>query len=224
MAAFIHEINALLGTAQTVEYALERTLGADDLMREQRQRLREALAAAIDLRRGLERHASYLTDVVTPDARRRRSRQRFSDRFDAAVGLVRHQAERRRIAIENLIPATAKSPPMFPAELTTVFANLLTNAVKAAGIDGRVCASLAADGDQTRVRIQNTGVVVNLDQAERWFKPFESTTWEVDAALGQGMGLGLPITRSVLENYGATIGFVVPDSAFSTAVEVTFPQ
>ena len=224
MAAFVHEINALLGTAQAVEHALERTLEDGDLTRDQRNTLRGTLAAAIDLKRGLERHASYLTDVVTPDARRRRSRQRLAERFDSAVRLVQHQAERRRITIDNRIQDAAKSPPMFAAELTTVFANLLTNAVKAAGTDGRVCASSAAGGDHISVRIQNTGAVVDLDGAERWFKPFESTTWEVDAALGQGMGLGLPITRSVLANYGATIGFVEPDGAYSTAIEVTFSQ
>ena len=190
----------------------------------QRQRLRGTLAAAMDLKRALERHASYLMDVVTPDARRRRSRQRLAERFDAAVRLVQHQAERRRITIDNRIPADAKSPPMFPAELTTVFANLLTNAVKAAGTDGGVCASLTERNDQVLVRIQNTGMIVDLNDAERWFKPFESTTWEVDAVLGQGMGLGLPITRSVLANYGGTIGFVEPDGTYSTAVEVAFPK
>ena len=224
MAAFVHEINALLGTAQAVEQALKRTLDDGDLTHYQRQRLRETLAAAMDLKRALERHASYLMDVVTPDARRRRSRQRLAERFNAAVRLVQHQAERRRITIDNRIPADVKSPPMFPAELTTVFANLLTNAVKAAGSDGRVCASLAVGNDRVLVRIQNTGVVVDLDGAERWFKPFESTTWEVDAALGQGMGLGLPITRNVLANYGGTIGFVEPDGAYSTAIEVAFPK
>ena len=224
MAAFVHEIHALLATAQTVEQALERTLDDSDLTRDQRQRLRGTLAAAMDLKRALERHASYLMDVVTPDARRRRSRQRLAERFDAAVRLVQHQAERRRITIDNRIPADAKSPPMFPAELTTVFANLLTNAVKAAGTDGGVCASLTERNDQVLVRIQNTGMIVDLNDAERWFKPFESTTWEVDAVLGQGMGLGLPITRSVLANYGGTIGFVEPDGTYSTAVEVAFPK
>ena len=224
MAAFVHEINALLGTAQAVEQALERTLDDSDLTRDQRKRLRATLAAAMDLKLALERHASYLMDVVTPDARRRRSRQRLAERFDGAVRLVHRQAARRRITIDNRIPVDAKSPPMFPAELTTVFANLLTNAVKAAGTDGRVCASLTEGNDRVLVRIQNTGAVVDLNGAERWFKPFESTTWEVDAVLGQGMGLGLPITRSVLANYGGTIGFVEPDGAYATAIEVAFPK
>ena len=224
MAAFVHEISALLGAAQTVEQAIEQTVRDDGhLTIDQRRVMRRTLAAAIDLRRGLERHASYLVDVVTPDARRRRARQRLADRYDAAVRLVQQQADRRGIEIENRIPTNVKSPPMFSAEMTTVFGNLLTNAVKAVGKNGRVCATAKTSDRSLRVRIQNTGARVDIENAERWFRPFESTTWRVDPVLGQGMGLGLPITRNVLASYGATISFVEPDGAYSTAVEIVFP-
>ena len=225
MAAFVHEINALLGAAQTIEHSLERILEEDRLSREQRRRLRQTLTVTTDLKRGLERQAAYLIDIETPDARRRRSRQRLGERFDAAVRLVQHQAERRGIDIDNQIPPDLRSPPMFPAELTAVFANLLTNAVKAAGEDGGCIRASASSGDgQVQICIQNTGTAVQLDEAERWFKPFESTTLEIDSVLGQGMGLGLTITRNLLENYGAFVKFVRPDSPFATAVEVTLPS
>ena len=114
---------------------------------------------------------------------------------------------------------------MFPAELTAVFANLLTNAVKAVGEDGgRIRASASSGDDQVRICIQNTGAAVRLDEAERWFKPFESTTSEVNPVLGQGMGLGLTITRNLLENYGAFIKFVQPTNPFATAVEIALPS
>jgi hypothetical protein len=37
------------------------------------------------------------------------------------------------------------------------------------------------------------------------------------------MGLGLPITRSMLEQYGAEIRFVEPSEGFATALSITFP-
>jgi len=224
MAAFVHEINALLGAAQTVERALGELLEDRTLSREHRRSLRRIQSAAAELKRGLERQASYLMDVVTPDARRRRSRQPLVERFAAAVRLVQHQAERRGIEIENEIPPELRSPPMFPAEITTIFANLLTNAVKAAGHDGRIHAAALDEPDRVVVRIQNTGAAIDLTEAERWFKPFESTTSEVNPVLGQGMGLGLTITRSVLESYGASVKFVRPRRGFATAIEITFPK
>ena len=224
MAAFAHEMNALLGAAQTLRDGLKETLDDRSLSPDRRRRVRLAWAAAVDLSQWIERHASYLVDVVSPDARRRRSRQSIADRFDAAVRLVRHSAERRRIRIENRIPAGLRTLPMFPAEVTTVFANLLTNAVKSAGEGGRVAASAASHDGVLSVRVQNTGVAVALDEAERWFEPFESTTREVDPVLGQGMGLGLTITRRILVYYGISVGFVEPDPLYSTAIEMAFPK
>ncbi len=224
MAAFVHEVNALLGSARTIEMALIGLLDDDALERPQRKRLKATVTAVVDLRRGLERQASYLTDVITPDARRRRSRQRLAERFDAATSLVAHQAERRRITISNEIDSELRSPPMFAAEVTTVFANLLTNAVKAAGEAGTIRAWASQDEESgTVIRIENSGVAVRVAQAERWFRPFESTTTEVNPVLGQGMGLGLPITRSVLREYGAEIRFVKPSRGYATAIEITFP-
>ncbi len=225
MSAFVHEIRALLGASQAVEHALERLASDADLSREQKRKLRRVLQAIGDLRRGLEREASYLTDIMTPDARRRRSRQKLFERFDVASRLVAHLAERRGIRIGNNIPQTVKSPPMFPAELAAVFTNLLSNAVKAAGREGRIEATARAESDgSVHLLVQNTGVAVDLEQAETWFRPFESTTAEVEPALGQGMGLGLPITRRMLDDYGAEIRFVRPvDESFATAIQITFP-
>ena len=176
-----------------------------------------------ELRLNLERQASYLVDVVSLDARRRRRRLSLSERFEAARRLVEHTAEARRISIENKIPSDLESPSMFPAELTTVFSNLLTNAIKAAGRKGRVRAVGRKTREAVEVRIENTGVRVSPRSAERWFLPFESSSTRVDAVLGQGMGLGLPITRSVLADYGGTVGFTRPSSGFSTAVVISIP-
>lgn len=113
---------------------------------------------------------------------------------------------------------------MFPAELTTVFSNLLTNAVKAAAANGRIRAHGRVDREGVvAITVENTGVSVDIERAERWFRPFELTTAEVDPVLGQGMGLGLPITRSMLDQYGAEIHFVRPSHKFATALRIDFP-
>ena len=223
MAAFVHEINGLLGMSQAIENALEQILEKDGFSPEQHQQLRQTISVLGNLKQGLERQASYLMELEIPDSRRRRSRQPLRDRFDAAVAFIRHQAERRGIDIDNSIPSDLRSLPMFPAEITAVFANLLTNAVKAVGKDGRIRASASPKGGQIRILIQNTGTAVELNEAERWFRPFESTTTKVDPILGQGMGLGLTISRNLLENYGAVIRFVQPSKPFATAVEVALP-
>lgn len=220
LGAFVHELNGLLGMAESIEGALLRTIESNDIPRAPRARLREIARSLADLRRHLERHASYLIDVVSPDARRKRSRQRLHDRFDAATRIVRTAADRRGIEIINGIPDDIKSPPMFPAELTTIFANLLTNAIKAAGEKGRIKSMARQTSNGSILRVENTGKAVKLSTSERWFRPFESSTTQVDPVLGQGMGLGLTITRAMLDEYGASIRFVKPSSGFATALEI----
>jgi len=223
LSSFVHEMNGLLGMAENIESALGRLIEhSPELKREVRSQLREIQKSVGDLRRHTERQASYLVDVVSVDARRRRSRQKLHTRFESAARLVQTAADRREIEIRNGIPPDLRSPPMFAAELTTVFANLLSNAIKAAGNKGRIKASGQQKSKGTSIRVENTGKAVNLRTAERWFRPFESSTAEIDPILGQGMGLGLTITRTMLDEYGATIEFVKPSHGFSTALEITF--
>ena len=224
LAGFIHEINSLLGAAEGIESSLDELRKSDAVNRELGRSLSQLHRGAADLRRHLERQASYLVDIVTPDARRRRSRQRIGERFESARRLVAHLADSRDIRVVNEIPESLRSPPMFPAELTAAFANLLTNAVKAAGHGGKIWAGGESLSDGTiRLFVANTGVSVPVEEGERWFAPFESSTTTVDPVLGQGMGLGLPITRSMLEEYGAEIRFVEPPPGYSASVEIRFP-
>lgn len=223
MASFVHEINSMLSTAVAVHDAVGRLRADRDIPGAVRGRLHPVYQSAGDLRRQIERQAAYMVEITSTDARRRRSRQPLSERFDAASRLVAPAVERRGIALVNDIPPKLKTPPMFPAEVTVVFTNLLTNAVKAAGKDGQIRAwGQSRPGGRTAVIVENTGVAVDLSDAERWFRAFESTTAEIDSSLGQGMGLGLTITRNILEQYGATVRFVQPQKGFATAVEVQF--
>jgi signal transduction histidine kinase len=181
-------------------------------------------SAASDLRRAIERQAAYLVDIVTPDARRRRTRLKVCDTLNSTWKLVATSAEQRGITLRNDVDPDLRTPPMFRAELMAVFTNLLTNAVKAAGPDGLIRAvAHAADDGGLRVRIENTGDAVDAADGERWFRPFESTTVQLDPVLGQGMGLGLGITRDILAEVGATIAFVRPRKGAATAIEIAFP-
>lgn len=224
MTAFVHEINGLLAMAYSLESVTDRLRKDKKLPEDSRRRIASLHRSLGDLRRVAERQASYLTDVTSPDARRRRSRRRLAEAFDASLRLHQPSIERRDIQVTNTIEPELKTPPMFPAELVIVFSNILTNAVKATRKEGRIRASARTDSNgKVRVRVENTGKAVNLNTAERWFKPFESTTTELDPALGQGMGMGLPIARNILEEYGAQIAFVRPRQGYASSIELVFP-
>ena len=104
-----------------------------------------------------------------------------------------------------------------------MFANLLTNAVKAAGEGGVIAARATPGNGDLQVTVENTGDRVNPDDGERWFQPFRSSTVETDPVLGRGLGLGLAIVRNILAEYGAGIRFSKARPPFATALTITFP-
>ncbi|MEM1145486.1 MAG: ATP-binding protein, partial [Pseudomonadota bacterium] len=151
--------------------------------------------------------------------------QRLAERVDAAWRLVQPRASEQGITLTNEVEDDHRTPPMFPAEITSVLLNLMTNAIKAAGDNGRIITRSESHSEGSVVfTMENTGDAVDLTESEVWFRPFESTTAQADPVLGTGMGLGLPIVRRILEEVGARVRFVSPTSSpFTTAVEITFP-
>lgn len=221
-AAFVHEINGILGQANTVRELAGFLVSASPA--ERRQILTQLSDAVEQLVQSLARQSSYLTEVVGPDARRRRRRMRLPDIVSSSTQLLAKTMRERNIHLSLDLASTAKTPPIFPAEMTVIMTNLLTNAVKAIGSNGEVMVSGYEDASgNTVIRVENTGNRVDLADSERWFQPFESTTTDIDVVLGQGLGLGLPITRRIVEEYGGKIYFTKPKSSFATAVQISLP-
>ncbi|WP_298163276.1 ATP-binding protein [Brevundimonas sp.] len=221
-AAFVHEILGLGTTAEAVAAGLER-LGST-VPGEQGVRIRALAVEAKELRERLRRNGIYLADMTGVEARKRRSRVNLSQRFDTTADFYRHSADQRSVAIINDLPQKLRSPPVFPAEVSALFSNLLSNAIKFAGTGGKVRASGSDAGDEVVVVIENTGQSVPIDKSESWFEPFRSTTAEVDAVLGQGMGLGLTVSRSLMDEYGGVIRFTTPSDGYATALELRWPK
>jgi signal transduction histidine kinase len=222
-AAFVHEILGLGLTAETVADGLER-IGASMPNGPEKRQLRALTADAKELRERLRRNGIYLSEMTGVEGRKRRSRLKLRDRFDPVAAFYRASAKRREVSIVNDIPPSLVSPPIFPAEAAALFSNLLSNAVKFAGSPGTVRATGRTTDDEIIVRIENSGARVDLKSGERWFEPFRSTTTEVDPNLGQGMGLGLTVSRSLMDEYGGAIQFVSPSDGFATAVELRWPR
>lgn len=229
VGAFVHEVNGLLAQARTVRDLIDELIDVGAVRPGHVGRLRDVRRAQNELVSALERQAIYLSDSIGAEARRRRVRQKVVDRWATAERLLSAAAGRRAVALLNEIPPEVKTPPMFPAELNVILTNLLSNAIKAAAAspesrDRRVRVRAARSDDSVTIVMENTGVAVDLATADRWFRPFETTTSELDMSLGQGLGLGLTLTRRIIEEYGGEISFVPPSPDMATAVQVRFPN
>jgi len=88
--------------------------------------------------------------------------------------------------------------------LAQVLNNLLVNAIKftSAGQSVRVTATLE-DG-QARIDVQDTGAGISAGEIDKIFDLFYQAPQSFDRARG-GLGLGLPIVRSLVEMHGGTV-------------------
>jgi PAS domain S-box-containing protein len=121
--------------------------------------------------------------------------------------------ERRLIDLGVTISTDLPSPvsvAAFPAELRQVFTNLITNAAEAAGPEGKVHISIERQTqgqDPAGHKLQAGATVVIADNGPgipediqpQLFQPFFTTKGE------QGTGLGLWVSRGIVNKHGGTI-------------------
>jgi signal transduction histidine kinase len=98
-----------------------------------------------------------------------------------------------------------------PDKIERVLTNLITNSVRYTPGGGRITVSIAGGGGAVFVSVEDTGIGIAPDVAERVFEPF----WRADQARSPasgGAGLGLAIARGLIEAQGGRIWAELPPS------------
>jgi C4-dicarboxylate-specific signal transduction histidine kinase len=140
-----------------------------------------------------------LIDFSRP-ARPQRKLHDVRDTLQRALHLVEGRAEKQHVAMASRFG----DDPVFvngdPQQLHQVFVNLLINGIEAMPDGGRLTVALAADRPRGRFAIQfeDTGVGIPADLMPRLFEPFAT-------AKERGTGLGLAVSRRILEEHEGTI-------------------
>jgi signal transduction histidine kinase len=108
-----------------------------------------------------------------------------------------------------------------PDRLTQVLLNLLSNAAKFVPREGgRVVLRLLTEVQGLTVEVQDNGAGVPADQRALIFEKFRQGG---DAAnRPQGTGLGLPISRQIVEHFGGRME-LRPDSGHGACFAFTLP-
>ncbi len=101
-------------------------------------------------------------------------------------------------------------------QIQQVILNLVKNAIQSVGKDGRVTVSITPEQGNIRFTVTDTGTGVPPERVARLFEPFST-------AKTDGMGLGLPICRSIIEAHGGKIWYD-PGSSGGASFVFTLPQ
>jgi len=89
--------------------------------------------------------------------------------------------------------------------LKQVLLNLISNAVKFTPAGGHIVVAILREGDERlRVAVTDTGIGIDSEDLKRLARPFEQVEGQ-HSKTTQGTGLGLALTKSLIELHGGTL-------------------
>jgi CheY-like chemotaxis protein/two-component sensor histidine kinase len=135
---------------------------------------------------------------------------------------VRPAADAKRITLAVDFDPFAGSVMADSTRLQQVFWNLLTNAVKFTPEAGRVAVALRRRAMNVEIVISDSGRGISPAFLPFVFEPFRQGESRFESAHG-GLGLGLAITRQLVELHGGTIRASSPGVDQGAAFTVTLP-
>jgi PAS domain S-box-containing protein len=140
---------------------------------------------------------------------------------DHAIKLLQDTATRGRVLVRKSFPDKLPRVVADLRAMRQVFLNLLSNAIKFTDPGGQVIisAGVAPSGELT-VKLKDTGIGMNAAQILDAFEPFKRV--ETAGRETQGTGLGLPLTKALVEANRAKFE-LSSEQGQGTLIEITFP-
>ncbi len=214
-AAIVHEVSQPLS-------ALDNTLAAADLhaQRDAPGEVRRLLEGGRNLLKRMQRTIKHLRNFSSRRDPGPPEPVQLPGVLDAAMDILAPQARDAGVVVTavwepGLPPVSGNS-----VRLEQVFINLILNAIEATAAAGNAAVRLIAHSQgetSVVVDICDTGPGIPETVRERLFEPFFTTK-----SKGESLGLGLSISRTLLEEFGGALQFD-PGPDGGTVARVTLP-
>ncbi len=198
-----HELKTPATSLKLLAESLEETLDEDPV---------QARLFAAQLKKETERLAQLITDLL--DLARLESQERidYPSIVDVRGVLMTVLSRMRRVARKKEITlqwkrfgkAAQYTVRGDETQLTSMFTNLIDNAVKYTPPGGRVEVIGGSEDSEIVIRIADTGIGIPEGKLSRIFERFYRVDRARSKATG-GTGLGLSIVRHVAENHGGRV-------------------
>jgi PAS domain S-box-containing protein len=146
----------------------------------------------------------------------------LNEAIGEAIAMVQPQANRNQIIVRSSLESTV--PPVVAdlRSIKQIVLNLLSNAIRFTHAGGQVIVSTSYTGDgAVLLRIRDSGIGMSEKELESALKPFQQVT-AVGQRRGDGTGLGLPLTKALVEANRAEFG-ISSEPGQGTRVDIIFP-
>ncbi|HYD99278.1 MAG TPA: histidine kinase dimerization/phospho-acceptor domain-containing protein [Alphaproteobacteria bacterium] len=211
-------LNAILGFAETMEMGVFGPL---------QPRYREYAGLIMASGRHLTALIDDLLDLSKIEAGRMTLNEAVIDAgalLREMAGLFEAEARRRCIRFEIEPPPEAAALLADPRMMRQILINLIGNALRFTGADGRVVLSYREPGPGPIFTVSDSGRGMDPGDVAVAMEPFRQIHAAVDAARGfdRGTGLGLPLTSRLAQLHGGRL-VITSAVGVGTTVEVCLP-
>ena len=221
LAAMSHELrtplNAILGFSEMMK--------APELAPVDNERVRAYAASIFDSGSHLLALINDILDISKFDAGQLGLNEEAIDVgeiVEACLNLVKVQAEKGGVRLGANVPDGFPALRADDRRLRQVLLNLLSNAVKFTPEGGSVEVSVSRRGDGVAISVSDTGIGMSAEEIPIALERFG----QIDGTLSRkhsGTGLGLPISKHLVELHGGTLD-VASELGIGTTVTVVLPS
>jgi len=222
MANISHELrtplNAIIGFSESMQAETFGPVGSD----KNREYIKDILQSGQHL-------LELINDILDVSAVEAGALELHQETFslpniiNTTVRIIKPRADTGQITISSSIDPELPLIYVDARRAKQVLLNLLSNAVKFSPIGGQVSISAWMNDDRSlSVAITDNGIGMDKEEVSLALSPFG----QVDSGLNrmhEGTGLGLPLTRGLMELHGGTLE-IESDPSSGTSVKVTFPK
>ncbi len=220
MAAVVaHEVNNPLSGILTYAKLLRKWVGSGQAGHEKRDEAMQCL----DLIAAESRRCGDLIKNLLSLSRTAPMNVQSTDLqevIDRSLLLVRHQLELGGIELQLKVAEGLPRVPCDPAQIEQVLLALIMNAIDAMPRGGTLWieAQLNSDSTEIEIKVRDDGAGIAADVLPQIFEPFMTTKEH-----GRGVGLGLAISRGIVERHNGRIA-VESELGKGTTFTVTLPS
>ncbi len=120
--------------------------------------------------------------------------------------IIKGLASKKHLELKTVILTDMKSIEADRVKFKQVLYNLLSNAIKFTPENGKIVLEAGVMEDMLQVSVSDTGIGMKSDDQQKVFKEF----WQADSSFArkyEGTGLGLALTKRIVEMHGGKIWF-----------------
>jgi signal transduction histidine kinase len=137
------------------------------------------------------------------------------------IGMVRLRAEEAGVRVVTEVPEALPEVIADERKIRQSLLNLVSNAVKFTPQGGQVTVKVLMEEERLQIRIEDTGIGIAAADIPKALSPFG----QIDSALSRrhtGTGLGLPLTKRLVEAHGARLE-IQSEIGVGTVAIIEFP-